>query len=213
LAAGLLVTPAAVRAQGLDLDAAPVGKSADTFMVRLRAIGVIPQNWNSNTTIGGTVSATSQAAPELDVSYFFTDNIAAELIAASTRHDVAANNTVLGHVDVGSTWVLPPTVTLQYHFQPKERFSPYVGAGLNATWFYASHPALPTVTKATFSNNVGFALQAGFDYNVSGHWFMNFDVKQLFLNTDARLSTLAGPVKAFTSLSPTVIGAGIGYRF
>ncbi len=204
---------AGAQAQGFDTDAPPVGKAANSVLVRVRAIGVFPQNWNSNTSIGGTISATSTAAPEVDVSYFFTDNIAAELIAASTRHTVAANGTVLGKVDVGSAWVLPPTVTLQYHFQPKERFSPYLGAGLNATWFYNTQPALPTVTKFTLSNNVGFDLQAGFDYNVAGAWFLNFDVKQLFLNTSARLSTVAGPVKAHTSLSPTVIGAGIGYRF
>ena len=201
------------RAQTLNFDAPPAGKAAGTVMVRLRVIDVIPENFSSSTSIGGHVTATQQAAPELDASYFFTDNIAAELIAASTRHDIAATSTALGHVDVGSVWVLPPTLTLQYHFMPHERFSPYVGAGVNVTWFYDSQPSLPTVTKTTLSNNVGAAIQAGFDYNITGAWFYNFDVKQIFLNTTARLSTLAGPVKAHTALDPTVVGTGIGYRF
>jgi outer membrane protein W len=51
-------------------------------MIRVRAIGVIPEdNSSSISVIGGHVSATAQAAPEIDFSYFLTDNIALELIA------------------------------------------------------------------------------------------------------------------------------------
>jgi outer membrane protein len=56
-------------------------------------------------------------------------------------------------------------------------------------------------------------LQAGIDYNFSGHCFANFDVKQIFLNTDAHVDALGTTVKARTSLDPLVIGMGIGYRF
>jgi outer membrane protein len=194
-------------------DDAPVGKKAGTFMVRGRAIGVIPEDNSSSTTIGGSVSATAQAGPEVDFSYFFTDSIAAELIAASTRHAIKANGTAIGTIDVGTTHVLPPALTLQYHFMPHERFSPYVGAGIDAMFFFDTNPAGPTVQKLSFDNNVGAVIQAGFDYNFSGHWFANFDVKQIFLNTTAHLTTTLGPVTAKTALDPLVVGAGIGYRF
>jgi outer membrane protein len=195
-----------------DLSAPPVGKQAGTIMIRVRAIGVIPLNSSSSiSVIGGQVNATAQAAPEADFSYFFTDNIAVELIAATTRHNVSASNTAIGHVDVGSVWALPPTLTLQYHFFPHERFSPYIGAGINATFFYGAHPAGPPVTDVTFSNNVGAAIQAGVDYNIGGHWFANFDVKQIFLNTTASIN--GGAIKAHTALNPLVVGMGIGYRF
>jgi outer membrane protein len=195
-------------------DAPPVGKQAGTFMIRARAVGVIPENSSSSiSVIGGTVSTSNTPAPELDFSYFLTDNIAFELIAATTKHDLFANGSALspGSVRVGSTWVLPPTLLVQYHFMPHERFSPYLGAGLNATFFYASHPAGGAVTSLSLSNNVGAAVQAGFDYNFSGHWFANFDLKQIFLNTTASID--GGAIKAKTALNPTVIGAGIGYRF
>lgn len=196
----------------LDFNAPPVGKEANTFMIRLRAIGVIPLDSSSSISrIGGSVSATAQAAPEIDFSYFLTDNIAFELIAATTRHEVSANDTAAGHVDVGSVWALPPTLTVQYHFMPHERFSPYVGAGINATFFYDAHAAGGAVQQVSFSNNVGAAVQAGFDYNIGGHWFANFDVKQIFLNTTASIDH--GAVKAQTALNPLVVGAGIGYRF
>ncbi|HVC63576.1 MAG TPA: OmpW family outer membrane protein [Acetobacteraceae bacterium] len=214
LAAGLLLAlPFALgTAQAQTAPEAPVGLAAGTFMVRLRAIGVIPEdNSSSISLIGGSVHASAQAAPEVDVSYFLTDHIAFELIAASTEHTITATNTALGKVDVGSTWILPPTLTVQYHFMPHSRFSPYLGAGLNVSFFYASHAAGGTVTKLGLDNAVGPALQAGFDYNVSGHWFANFDVKQIFLSTTAHLN--GGVILAKTALDPLVIGAGIGYRF
>ena len=198
-----------------DFGAPPVGKEANTLMVRIRAIGVIPEdNGSSVTAINGTVNVTSQAAPEIDFSYFFTDNIAAELIAASTRHEVSVTGSALpGKVDVGSAWILPPTLTLQYHFAPHSQISPYVGVGLNASWGYDSQPATPTGQKFTRNNTWGPALQVGVDYNIGGHWFANFDIKQIFMHTGAHVGTVLGEVKANTSLDPLVIGAGIGYRF
>jgi outer membrane protein len=191
---------------------APVGKKAGTLMVRLRAIGVIPQNTSSSVSlIGGKVDVTATPAPEVDLSYFFTDNIAVEGIAASTRHSVSATGTVIGKVPVGNVWVLPPTVTLQYHFMPTSRFSPYVGVGATMAFFYNSQAVGPVVKKFGLDNNIGAAIQVGFDYNFSGHWFANFDIKQVFLSTKARIN--GGAVIAKTNLDPTIIGAGIGYRF
>jgi outer membrane protein len=112
-----------------------------------------------------------------------TNNIAVELIAATTQHSLSASGTAVGKVDVGSTWVLPPTLTVQYHFMPASRISPYVGAGVNASFFYGTRPAGPTVRSMSVNNSWGPAIQAGVDYNFSGHWFANFDVKQIFLNT------------------------------
>ena len=198
----------------LDLNQPLVGKEAGTFMLRARAIGVIPLDSSSSiSAIGGHVDATAQAAPELDLSYFLTDNVAFELIAATTRHSVSGQDTKLGNVDVGSVWALPPTLTVQYHFMPHSAFSPYVGAGINATIFYGSEPAGPTVTHVSYDNNIGAAIQVGADYNFSGHWFANVDVKQIFLNTTAHISTGLGPITAKTALNPLVVGMGIGYRF
>jgi outer membrane protein len=188
------------------------GFQAGDFMIRLRGIGVIPENLSSSVSlIGGKVDVTATPAPEIDFSYFITDHIAAELIAASTRHDVSASGTALGHVDVGSVWVLPPTLTLQYHFLPQGFINPYVGAGVTAAFFYDSKPAGGAVTKFGLSNTVGPALQIGLDISLGGRWYANIDAKQIFLNTEARLD--GGVIRAKTSLSPTVVGAGIGYRF
>lgn len=196
-------------------DAAPVGKTAGTFMVRARLIGVIPENSSSSLSGAlnvGTVSTSNTVTPEVDFSYFVTDNIALELIAATSKHEIYAEGTPLGnHYHVGSTWVLPPTLLVQYHFMPHEKFSPYVGVGLNVSMFYSTNAAGNAVTQLSLKPGVGAAVQAGFDYNFSGHWFANFDVKQIFVDTTASID--GGVIHARTALNPTVVGAGIGYRF
>lgn len=185
---------------------------AGDFLVHVRVIGVLPQNFSSSVSvIGGHVDATNQVAPEIDLSYFLTDHLSVEAIAATTRHEVSASGTALGKVDVGSVWVLPPTITMQYHFNPIGRFQPYAGVGLTVAFFYDSHAAGPTVTKAGYSTAVGPALDAGFDYALGQNWYANFDVKQMFVSTEARINN--GAIVAHTALSPTVVGAGIGYRF
>lgn len=101
------------------------------WMVRARALGVVPQEDSTITPVGGKADVSNRLVPEVDVTYFFTDNIAAELIAATTPHDVTAKGTSLGDVDVGEAWLLPPTLTLQYHFTDLGGVKPYVGAGVN----------------------------------------------------------------------------------
>jgi outer membrane protein len=191
------------------------GKQAGSFVVRVGVGGVLPLDSSSHVDIiGGKIQATNSLSSEVDLSYFFTDQIALQVIAASTRHEVSVANSVLGpKLDLGSTWVLPPTVLLQYHFFPQARLSPYVGAGLNVTFFYAENAATPPIDKLSLSNSIGGALEAGVDYNVSGPWFLNLDFKQLFLTTDARVHALGLLVKASDALNPAVVSTGVAYRF
>lgn len=209
LAALMMTTMLATPAMAQSADS---GKAAGSIMVRGRLIAVMPQNFSSSVSaIGGHVATTTAVTPEVDFSYFFTDNIAVELIAATTRHSLSATGTSLGKVPVGTTWVLPPAVTVQYHFNPKGKVSPYLGAGLNYTLFYGTHAAGGAVTKLGLDNNVGGVLQAGIDYNLDGRWFANVDIKQIFVSTKAKLN--GGGIVAKTALSPTVFGVGLGYRF
>ena len=120
-------------------------KAAGDLLVRGRVIYVQPDEGSSlklgATAIAGKASVDNSTVPELDFSYFFTDNLAAELILGTTHHHVAAKGSPLGaSVDLGDVWLLPPTVTLQYHFNPKGKISPYVGAGVNYTIFYGDDP-------------------------------------------------------------------------
>lgn len=216
VAGSTLLGSASAMAQSTPADDAPVGKAANTWMVRLRAIEVMPTVTSSTitlyngTNLGGSVKASNAFMPEVDFSYFFTDNIAAELIAATTQHTLSVSDTLAGSPVVGQIWVLPPTLTLQYHFMPKNAFSPYLGVGINWTIFYNGSAAAP-FNRLTATSTVGPALQAGVDWNFKGHWFLNADVKWIYMNTTASVN--GGLVHAKTDLNPVVLGLGVGYRF
>jgi len=176
----------------------------ENLQIRVRAINVNP-DVDSTVSAGGTVSASTTTVPELDFTYFWTDHIASELILATTKHDM--DTSAAG--SIGDVWLLPPTLTLQYHFNTREAtFRPYVGAGLNYTFFYNEDPS--PVASVNYKNGMGFALQAGFDYGISKNWAINFDVKKLFLNTKAVVN---GAVNADVDLDPWISGVGLSYRF
>ncbi|MBV6632198.1 MAG: OmpW family protein [Alphaproteobacteria bacterium] len=191
-----------------------VGKQAGDFMIRARGILVEPDEDASIDTIGGTVDIDEQFVPEVDFSYFITDHIALELIAAVTPHDVTATNTSLGNVDLGDVLLLPPTLTLQYHMLPEKRFSPYVGAGVNATFFIDDDvPSGGPVNSIDYDPSVGFALQAGVDYFITDNILLNFDVKKVFINTDVDVNTALGTIGADVDIDPWIIGVGVGWKF
>lgn len=179
--------------------------SKERFQIRVRAIDVIP-DVDSSVNIGGSVDADYAVTPEIDFTYFFTPHIAAELIAATSKHDLDYT----GNVDLGEAWVLPPTVMLQYHFTPDNAFSPYIGAGLNYSVFYGED-AGSGFTDLNVDNGVGYGLQAGADYWLNDHWGVNFDVKKLWLNVDASLNN--GGITADIDMDPWIVGAGVSYRF
>lgn len=188
---------------------AQTGKSAGDLMVRARGIAVLPDDRAQIDTIGGDTDLSNAFVPELDFSYFLTDNLALELILATTPHDIKVKNSVIGDRKIGSVWLLPPTLTLQYHFLPKGDFSPYVGAGLNFTWFYGIDEKGP-VQKIDIDPSFGWALQVGFDYRLADRWYLNFDVKKLFLDADAEINRA---IDAEVEINPWIVGVGIGYRF
>ena len=158
----------------------------------------------------------NSVVPELDFTYFITDNIGVELILATTKHNPVVKNSDLGEVPLGSVWLLPPTLTFQYHFAPKEAFSPYVGAGVNYTFFYSEDTSEALeglgMTKINYDDGFGFALQAGFDYAINEKWSFNVDVKKVWLNTEVSIANGA-VTAADVDINPWLIGVGFGYSF
>ena len=124
---------------------------------------------------------------------------------------VTARDTALGSVPVGRVSVLPPTLTVQYHFTSNGPFSPYVGAGITDLILYKSKPAGGAVTSVSFENNFGAALQAGLDYQLNDHWFLNAEIDQVFVRTTANIAQNA--ISAKVDVNPFLLGVGIGYRF
>jgi len=183
------------------------------WQVRVRALAILPDEEASIRPVAGSVDVDEAITPELDISYFFTDHIAAELVLLISNHDVSAKLAGVGNVDLGEVNLLPPTLLLQYHFRPHDSFRPYVGAGVNYTVFWNEDAPGGAVTGIDYDNNVGYALQAGFDYGLDAHWMLNADVKRYWLDTDVNVTSALGRLGADVDLDPWTIGIGVGYRF
>ena len=208
LAAAMAVAVAASPALAQDVR----GKQAGDFVLGASIIGVFPRS-AGNTTIGGTPHASDTATPQLDLTYFLSPNFAVNVIAATTRHDIEVRG-VGGSstVNLGRVWLLPPTVTLQYHPLPASRFSPYVGVGVNYTVAYSEGGRRSAgITSVDVDNAWGFAVNAGFDYEITPNWLANVDVKRLWLSPD--VSVNGGAVRGTADLDPWIVGAGVRYRF
>ena len=212
--AALALAPAAHAADAAAADGEiTVGKHAHAIIVDLRATDVDPVGSSPIYTAAGAATglnatADSNVIPSLGIQYFFTDHIAAELILGTSKHTVTAVGPTSSTV-VRKTWVLPPTVTAQYHFAPHSRFSPYVGAGVNYMIFYSGKDYNGFTVRT--HDGFGPALQAGADYAVTRRVNLNLDVKKIFFRTDANINN--GALKSHVQLDPWVISAGVGLKF
>ncbi len=200
-------------------------EAANPWQVRGRVITVMPDESAdlsvAGAALGGDVDIDSSYVPELDITYFFTDKIAAELILGVTPHDVKATNVAAvggANVDLGDVTLLPPTLTLQYHFKNDSKFTPYIGAGINYTLFFDEN-AGPVADDIDYDASFGGALQVGLDVDLDGKpggWLFNIDAKKIWINTDVTVdfsSALGATVKADVDINPLVVGVGFGYKF
>jgi len=173
------------------------------WMVRARAVNL--NSANSDST-GLGLSINNKWMPEVDISYFFSKNLAAELILTVPQQHTLSSST-LGK-DIGTVEHLPPTFLVQYHFDSNGGAKPYVGAGVNYTRFTRSDilGGAATVDKDSW----GGALQVGVDIPLSGNMFLNLDVKKVYLKTGVYVGGVnAGDFK----VDPVLFGLGLGWRF
>ena len=236
-AAAFSAAPAAAADLPVDKAPLPAVDVWNPWLIRLRAVGVVPRDHGdvripgvpiADPVPGNVIAVSTTVIPEIDISYFFTPNIALELILGSTPHKVTGQNALNG-LQIGQTWLLPPTLTLQYHFTNFGAFKPYIGAGPNYTVFYntsgANIPAVTplvgapiTVTNLGIKNTFGVAAQVGFDYFVTKNVGLNFDVKKLWLRPDwhGAVSIAGGaPLPSYgkVELDPWLVGGGVFYKF
>jgi outer membrane protein len=177
------------------------------WLVRVRAIHL--NTADKSDPVGGVGAAnrltvSNETIPEIDVSYFFSPNWAAELVATyPQKHHVE-----LDGKDIGTFKHLPPTLLMQYHFVLDAPVKPYVGVGVNYTTM--SKVELLGGAGSLDHDSVGLALQAGLDYAIDKKWSLNVDVKKVQIRSDVFIS---GAKVSRVKVDPLMLGVGVGYRF
>ena len=185
------------------------------WLIRAGATNIAPDGDNGDLNLSRIDEELPIASVDVDdawgftfnISYFFTDNIAVELLAAAPyEHDfeVSAPGLALS----GSTKHLPPTLSVQYHFNPAGQFKPYIGAGVNWTIFFDED--LDAGLNVDLDDSFGVAAQVGVDLMINEHWFGNFDVRYIQIESDIEV---AGVDVGSVDINPWLFGVSVGYKF
>ncbi len=185
--------------------------------VRLRAIYLDPANksdaFGPLAIPGDAIHINGRWLPDLDLEYFFTPHWSSELVLTYPQSQtVTVEHSALGGpTAIGTFKHLPPILTAKYNFIPHGTFQPYIGAGLNLTIISDVHLDVPTVGSLSLDKtSVGPAAQAGFDYKLADHWYLNADVKWAMIRSDVKFD---GAKISEARIDPFLFGMGVGYRF
>ncbi len=213
---GLLLAPA--------LLAASIAQAhqAGDIIVRAGAITVDPREDSGAVEAGGAALAGTGATLDSDTqlglnfAYMLTDKLGVELLAATPfSHDVGVTGVIN---KLGSIKHLPPTLSLVYYpMDSGAAFQPYVGAGINYTWFFdedlGSAAEGAGFDGFSLENSWGLAAQLGADYMLDDRWMVNAQVRYIDIDTTGKTSLNGAPVRVDVDVDPWVYMIGLGYKF
>jgi outer membrane protein W/outer membrane protein OmpA-like peptidoglycan-associated protein len=206
--------------------AAPVAAHAEKgdWLFRVGMSQINPDSENlvlfedSTTGEKDTLVVDSDLSPTFNVSYFFTDNLSTELLAAwPFTHGIDVKSTEAETARVANVDVLPPTLSLNWHFNVDGTWRPYVGLGVNYTLFSGEETRGDLAgTSLKLDDSIGAAGQVGIDIGApDSNWFWNLNVRYIDISTDAELSIPdEGTVDlGSVDINPMVYGVHVGYKF
>ena len=193
------------------------------IIVRAGAITVDPHEDSGEVHVGGAAVAGTKATLDSDTqlglnfAYMVTDHVGVELLAATPfSHDVGTKG--LGGLKLGSLKHLPPTLSAVYYpMESASAFQPYVGLGINYTWFFdtelTSEAEDAGFTGLDMKDSWGLAYQVGMDYMLTENIMINGQVR--YIDIDTTGTTYAGQTKVDVDVDvdPFVYMVGLGYKF
>jgi len=203
------------------------------WSLRLSGLSVMPVE--SDGVEGRDLTMSNEFGFEIGLNYFFNKNISTELSLGSSSHEtiIQYDDWEQHRYSIGDVRIIPIDLNFQYHFD-LNKLKPYVGAGVNYTFFYVEEEMLAGgVNGGKFDNAFGFVLQGGIDYAINDKWYINLDLKKLFLSTEmttyhgwcgdefAAKAIVAVPCPDYNveeivekvDINPLSIGLGIGYKW
>ncbi|QLF93915.1 outer membrane beta-barrel protein [Pseudomonas sp. ABC1] len=208
--------------------AAPIAQAhqAGDIIVRAGAITVDPREDSSLVKAGGADLAGSKATLNSDTqlglnfAYMLTDKFGIELLAATPfSHEVGAKIPALGYDGkLGDIKHLPPTLSVVYYpLGGNSAFQPYVGAGINYTWFFdeslGSKAKTAGLQGLDLDNSWGWAAQLGLDYQLTDKILLNAQLRYIDIETTGKTSLGTTPVRVDVDVDPFVYMVGLGYKF
>lgn len=189
----------------LGMAAVPVVQAQDAgdWIWRVGVHNVRPKSDNHD-----LVNVDTGASLTFNGTYLLAPNWGVELLAAMPfAHDINLN----GGGKVAETKHLPPTLSLQYHFNPNGAWRPYAGVGLNYTLFFDEKTVGALAgNKLELDPSWGVAAQVGLDVNLGSDWFVNADARWFDIDSDAKLN---GASLGTVEIDPYAFGLSIGRRF
>jgi outer membrane protein len=197
---------------------AMAGDENGDFMVRALVTGVLPDT-DATVRAGGAVipganaDVSDEVIPATTLTYFFNPNWSVELFCCFAKHAIDGTGSLAGLGKIASTWIFPPALTAQYHFNARGKWKPYVGVGLQYIAFFDEGAGANRLgaTSVSIDDAVGFTLQAGLDVSIGNGWDVNADVKKTWIDTTIAWNGTG--VHADANLDPWIVSAGLGYRF
>ncbi|MEL0611796.1 OmpW family outer membrane protein [Marinomonas arenicola] len=179
------------------------------FFVRGGAAIVMP-NESSDDVGGNELKIDDDTQLAATFTYMATDNIGVELLLATPfTHDVKLDGNKVAEVSQ-----LPPSLMVQYYFaQADSKIRPYVGAGVNYTFFFDEKgKGVLSNDDINVDDSMGWTVQAGVDAKFAENWFANASIWYMDIDTDVRTETeTVGTIH--TEIDPVSVMLGVGYTF
>jgi outer membrane protein len=213
--------------------AAPLAQAFETgdIIVRAGAVTVDPREDSDDIYVGALGTSVSGTKATLDsdtqlglnFAYMVTDHLGIELLAATPfSHEVGVKGMPGAfsglNGKLGETKQLPPTLSLVYYpLDSKSKLQPYVGAGVNYTWFFDNDTSSSAEAKGfnglDLDNSWGLAAQVGFDYMLTDKLLLNGQVRYVDIDTEGTTNFGGAKVKVDVDVDPMVYMVGVGYKF
>ncbi|UPG96450.1 OmpW/AlkL family protein [Luteibacter aegosomatissinici] len=187
--------------------AAPIAaQAADTPWTLHFGAHVVDPKSDTGQLAGMSSSISKSTRPTFSVEYRFAPGWTAELLAALPfRHEVRLDGT-----RAVSVKQLPPTLGVNYHFMEGHTISPFIGAGVNYTWFFdkKGRNALDG-TRVQLQNSWGAAGHVGVDIRLDERWLFTVDARYMDIDTKVKVN---GARVGTAHVDPWVYGVSFGYR-
>lgn len=186
------------------------------FYVNLDAAGVLFNESGKINVAGnripGSIGIEDNPAVTVNLGYFVTPHLAIDLLAGFPPHAAVVGTGKAAPLGTAAyTNYGPAVLSLLYHFDGLGHFHPYIGPGINYTLFMHTHGV--NLQNVKIANHLGAAFTVGFNYDVRRRWAFNFAVTKILLSTQVRASDGPYPVEVKAVANPTVVQAGVTYRF